>query len=107
MLGTVEVTLQKSAFGNPVYPYLASLTVACGHRRSGIARQLIAACEQQVYLWNRDDLYLHVLADNAAARRLYLRLGYCIHAQMSFLNPSRWVMENRLLLHRNLISMQR
>ena len=107
VLGTVEVTLQKAALGKPIYPYLASLTVASGHRRSGIARQLIAACEQQVYLWNRDDLYLHVLADNAAARRLYLRLGYCIHAQMSFLNPSRWVMENRLLLHRNLIPMQR
>jgi ribosomal protein S18 acetylase RimI-like enzyme len=107
VLGTVEVTLQKSAFGQPVYPYLASLTVASGYRRLGIARQLVAACEQQVYLWNRDDLYLHVLADNSSARRLYLRLGYCIHAQMSFLNPSRWAMENRLLLHRHLISRQR
>jgi ribosomal protein S18 acetylase RimI-like enzyme len=103
VIGTVEVTLQKPAFGQPAYPYLASLTVDSGHRRLGIARQLIQACEQQVYLWNRDDLYLHVLADNAAARRLYLRLGYCIHAQRSFLNPARGGVENQLLLHRHLI----
>jgi ribosomal protein S18 acetylase RimI-like enzyme len=102
VVGTVEVTLQKPALGQPVYPYLASLTVAAGHRRRGIARQLIEACEQQVYHWNRNDLYLHVLADNAAARRLYLQLGYCIHDQLSFLSPSRWAMEHRLLLHRHL-----
>jgi ribosomal protein S18 acetylase RimI-like enzyme len=96
------VNLQKSAFGQPVYPYLASLTVASDYRRLGIARQLIEACEQQVYRWKRDDLYLHVLADNAAARRLYLQLGYCVHAQTSSLNPGRWMVENRLLLHRHL-----
>jgi ribosomal protein S18 acetylase RimI-like enzyme len=99
----VEVTLQKTPFGTPTYPYLASLTVAEGYRRLGIARQLIEACEQQVYLWNRDNLYLHVLANNVMARRLYLRLGYCIHAQRSFLNPTQGVLENRLLLHRHLI----
>jgi ribosomal protein S18 acetylase RimI-like enzyme len=103
VLGTVEVTLQKTPFGAPPYPYLASLTVAEGYRRLGIARQLVEACEQQVYLWNRDNLYLHVLANNVMARRLYLRLGYCIHAQLSFLNPARGVLENRLLLHRHLI----
>jgi ribosomal protein S18 acetylase RimI-like enzyme len=103
VVGTVEVTLQKTAFGPPPYPYLASLTVAEGYRRLGIARQLIEACEEQVYLWNRDHLYLHVLANNMAARRLYLQLGYCIHAQLSFLNPARGMLENRLLLHRHLI----
>ncbi len=107
VMGTVEVTLQKTAFGQPSYPYLASLTVDSGYRRLGIAKQLIEACEQQVYLWNRDDLYLDVLADNTAARRLYLRLGYCIHAQRSCLNPTRGGVENRLLLHRHLIPSRR
>lgn len=103
VMGTVEVTLQKPSFGAPPYPYLSSLTVDSGYRGLGIAKQLIAACEQQVYLWNRDDLYLHVLANNTAARRLYLRLGYCIHTQLSCLNPARGGVENRLLLHRHLI----
>ncbi len=103
VMGTVEVTLQKPALGQPAYPYLASLTVDSSYRRLGIARQLIQACEEQVYLWHRDDLYLHVLADNGAARRLYLRLGYCIHGQQSCLNPASGGVEHRLLLHRHLI----
>ncbi len=106
VVGTVEVTLQKPAFGQPPYAYLASLTVDGGYRRLGIAKQLIEACEQQAYLWNRNDLYLHVLTDNTAARRLYLRLGYCVHAQLSCLN-SAYARGNRLFLHRHLLPSQR
>lgn len=105
VIGTVEVTLQKSMFQfQPAYPYLASLTVAAGYRRQGIAQQLVRACEHQVYLWNRDSLYLHVLADNTAARRLYLNLGYSIQARSAHLNPTHWTIEHRILLHHHLIS---
>ncbi len=107
VMGTVEVSLQKPALGQSAYPYLASLTVESGYRRLGIAKQLIQACEHQAYLWNQNGLYLHVLADNVAARRLYLRLGYYIHAQLSFLNPAHGGMERRLLLHRHLIPSRR
>jgi ribosomal protein S18 acetylase RimI-like enzyme len=109
VVGTVEVTVQKSGLGwMPPYPYLASLTVAKDYRGLGIARQLIKACENQVFLWNRDDLYLHVLSDNIAARRLYLSLDYRMQGPETLVfNPSRWVLENRIFLHRRLLPRSR
>ena len=103
IVGTVEVTLQKPnyfACQPDSYAYLASLTVASGYRRLGVAQQLIQACERQVGLWNRSDLYLHVLAENVAARRLYLQLGYGIHRTIRSWNPSLWTFEEQMMLHR-------
>ncbi|MCY7407951.1 MAG: GNAT family N-acetyltransferase [Alkalinema sp. CAN_BIN05] len=103
VVGTVEVTLQKpNRSCQPTsYAYLASLTVARDYRRLGVAQQLIQACERQVGLWNQSDLYLHVLAENAAARRLYLQLGYGIHRTIRSWNPSLWHVEEQMMLHRH------
>ena len=103
IVGTVEVTLQKPNLScQPTsYAYLASLTVARDYRRLGVAQQLIQACERQVGLWNQSDLYLHVLAENVAARRLYLQLGYGIHRKIRSWNPSLWHFEEQMMLHRH------
>ena len=104
IVGSVEVTLQKPnlACQPTSYAYLSSLTVACDYRRLGVAQQLIHACERQVGVWNQSDLYLHVLAENVAARRLYLQLGYGIHRKIRSWNPSVWHFEEQMMLHRHL-----
>jgi len=103
IVGTVEVTLQKPNLScQPTsYAYLASLTVARDYRRLGVAQQLIKACERQITFWNQSDLYLHVLAENVAARRLYLQLGYGIHRKIRSWNPSLWHFEEQMMLHRH------
>ncbi len=108
VVGTVEITLQKpSLWCQPTsYAYLASLTVARDYRRFGIAQQLIRACERQVGLWNQSDLYLHVLAENTAARRLYLQLGYGIHRRIRSWNSSSWHSEEQMMLHRYIQGVQ-
>lgn len=104
IVGTVEVTIQKPNLScQPIsYAYLASLTVAFDYRRLGVAQQLVKACERQVGLWHQSDLYLHVLAENAAARRLYLQLGYGIHQEIRSWNPSLWHFEKQMMLHRHI-----
>lgn len=105
IVGTVEVTLQKKpnlSCQPTSYAYLASLTVASDYRRLGVAQQLIQACERQVSFWNQSDLYLHVLAENVAARRLYLQLGYGIHRKIRSWNPSLWHFEEQMMLHRHI-----
>jgi ribosomal protein S18 acetylase RimI-like enzyme len=104
VLGTVEVTIQKPNLScQPIsYAYLASLTVASDYRRLGVAQQLVQACERQVGLWNQSDLYLHVLAENTAARRLYLQLGYGIHRKIRSWNPSLWHFEEQMMLHKHI-----
>ena len=103
IVGSVEVTLQKLNLScQPTsYAYLSSLTVAYDYRRLGVAQQLIQACERQVGLWNQSDLYLHVLGENVAARRLYLQLGYGIHRKIRSWNPSLWHFEEQMMLHRH------
>ena len=104
IVGTVEVTIQKPNLScQPIsYAYLASLTVASDYRRLGVAQQLVQACERQIGLWNQSDLYLHVLAGNAAARRLYLQLGYGIHRKIRSWNPSLWHFEEQMMLHKHI-----
>lgn len=104
IVGTVEVTIQKPNLScQPIsYAYLASLTVASDYRRLGVAQQLVQACERQVGLWSQSELYLHVLAENAAARRLYLQLGYGIHRKIRSWNPSLWHFEEQMMLHRHI-----
>ena len=104
VVGTVEITIQKSNLScQPIsYAYLASLTVAPDYRRLGVAQQLVQVCERQVGLWNQSNLYLHVLAENAAARRLYLQLGYGIHRTIRSWNPSLWHFEGQMMLHKHI-----
>eukprot|EP00966_Prymnesium_polylepis_P063747 1478268-Prymnesium_polylepis.1 len=68
-------------FAPPARPaygaYLANLGVRPSHRRLGLARRMLAACEWIVReVWGLDELYLHVDLYNDAAARLYDTMGY-------------------------------
>jgi ribosomal protein S18 acetylase RimI-like enzyme len=104
--GTVEVQIQQPSLWRGVAGgsgYLSNLTVAAGYRRSGLATALIKACEEQVITWGKDHLYLHVMGNNASARRLYLRSGYRIQSRTEEINLFSGNLKERLLLHRPLV----
>jgi ribosomal protein S18 acetylase RimI-like enzyme len=81
-VGTVELAVRpaqvwQSRRGS--YLYLSNLAVQPEYRRHGVAQQLLQTCEQMALDWGYENLYLHVLENNAAARRLYRREGYQLH----------------------------
>ncbi len=82
-IGTVELTVRSSQLWqprqNPGYLYLSNLAVQAEYRRHGVAQQLLQACEQMALDWGFENIYLHVLENNPAARRLYRRAGYQLH----------------------------
>jgi ribosomal protein S18 acetylase RimI-like enzyme len=81
LAGTVELSQRSYAFWQTqrsCYLYISNLAVQAGYRRQGVARQLLTACEQLAVEWRVPDLYLHVLENNHAARRLYYKAGYRI-----------------------------
>jgi ribosomal protein S18 acetylase RimI-like enzyme len=104
VVGTVEVQIQQPSvwFGGLSGGYLSNLTVEQGFRGSGVAAALIQACEQQVLDWGQDRLLLHVLGENASARRLYLRSGYFIQSRTQRVRLISGNFEERLLLQRRL-----
>ncbi|NJL49590.1 MAG: GNAT family N-acetyltransferase [Leptolyngbyaceae cyanobacterium SM2_5_2] len=105
MAGTVEVS-QRQAWPwqgmSPHYAYVSNLAVAPGFRRRGIAGRLLATCETLVLGWQLRDLYLHVMADNLPARRLYQKAGF--HLCRSEETAATWLglQPRRLLLHKPL-----
>ncbi|MCS7030439.1 MAG: GNAT family N-acetyltransferase [Gloeomargarita sp. SKYG116] len=74
LVGAVE--LSQRQWLHVQYIYLANLAVAPAYRRQGIGRELLQVAEQAVQAWPQEHLYLHVMEDNWAARRLYEQLGY-------------------------------
>ncbi len=104
IVGTVEVGYRAALpwqFDQLPYPYLSNLAVRSGDRGQGIAQQLIAASEGWVQQWQGQDLYLHVMADNVAARQLYLKSGYLIHHSHDEW-PTWFGAAPRLFLHKRL-----
>jgi ribosomal protein S18 acetylase RimI-like enzyme len=82
LLGTVEMGVKKPSLLQPwekPYLYLSNLAVRTEYRRNGIAQQLLQSCERTALDWGFHDLYLHVLASNHQARRLYWKAGYRLH----------------------------
>lgn len=79
VVGTVEVAL-KSLYALPLqcssFPYLSNLAVHPDYRRRGIAAKLLSASEALVISRGYPEIYLHVLDENAGARKLYGDLGY-------------------------------
>ncbi|NJK40910.1 MAG: GNAT family N-acetyltransferase [Acaryochloridaceae cyanobacterium SU_2_1] len=105
LIGTVEVALKSlcswSLFGMLV-PYISNLAVDSRYRSQGIGRQLLLNCEPVVRQWGYDALYLHVLENNTAARRLYASLGYQVQRKDSSLLTSLMAQPQRLLLYKQL-----
>ena len=52
------------------------LAVAPSHQRSGLGRQMVRACEQELRVRGVPKIQLMVRAENAAATAFYRRLGY-------------------------------
>ncbi len=103
VVGTVEVQIQqRTVWTGGSGGYLSNLTVDPDFRGAGVAALLIQACEQQVLAWGQDQLLLHVMGENASARRLYLRSGYFIQSRTQRVRLISGNFEERLLLHRRL-----
>lgn len=81
IVGTVELSFRRSfPWLKPNrYAYVANLAVKRKYRRRGIATLLLSKCEEIARINNYKHIYLHVLASNQEAQKLYLGNGYTIH----------------------------
>lgn len=107
VVGTVEISLKS--YPMPLwqlqgvqYPYVSNLAVRAEARRCGVARKLLIACEEQAQLWGFQDLYLHVLENNQAARSLYSSLGYRVRRFDSTWGSLWFGQPRQLFLHKRL-----
>jgi ribosomal protein S18 acetylase RimI-like enzyme len=104
-VGTIEISLKTPPpWQSPHAPYLylSNLAVHSDYRRQGAAQKLLHTCDRVALGWGFQDLYLHVLESNHAARRLYLRSGYhVLRAETSF---SSWMLgrSRQLFMHKSL-----
>jgi len=79
LAGTVEMALRSRLpwqIPSLDYPYLSNLAVHPEYRRQGVAQELLSNCEKTAREWGFDEIYLHVLENNHAARQLYYQAGY-------------------------------
>lgn len=79
VVGTIEISqrlCETWRFFPPKRAYLSNLAIDPSHRRQGAAKQLLHTCERVALQWGFDCAYLHVMADNQAARSLYAQAGY-------------------------------
>lgn len=111
LVGTVELT-QRSLpeawwrIPPPARPddpvYLSNLAVDLGHRRQGIASGLLQEIEAVAQHWHQAKIYLHVMADNPTALRLYRQFNYQV--ERSEKTWPLWELRpmNKLLMFKNL-----
>ncbi|MBW4483282.1 MAG: GNAT family N-acetyltransferase [Tildeniella torsiva UHER 1998/13D] len=101
--GTVEASLRQPwPWQGDRHVYVSNLAVDQTWRRQGIAMALLRSCEQVSQRWGINELHLHVMEDNLAARALYLKAGFAVvQAEDS---PASWLglQARRLLLHKTL-----
>jgi len=104
IVGTVEMGVRTWSFWYPQarYLYLSNLAVMNAHRRQGAARQLLAACEPIARDWGFYDIYLHVLENNTAAKRLYESMGYTVRRSEPQLGSVLFNQPRQLLLRKQL-----
>lgn len=106
-IATVELTVRSSQpwqARQTGYLYLSNLAVQAEYRGHGVAQRLLQACEQMALDWGFENIYLHVLEDNASARRLYRKAGYQLHEVETGIGT--WLMgqPKQLFLRKVLIS---
>ncbi|MBU6229637.1 MAG: GNAT family N-acetyltransferase [Cyanobacteria bacterium REEB459] len=105
LAGSVEISRRLSwpwQVFPKTYAYVANLAVGRFCRRRGIASHLLKACEAISLDWQIYDLYLHVMADNRGALRLYQGLGFKIIAMTSTAFPWGQGRPERLLMYKKL-----
>lgn len=79
VVGTAEISQRPCEtwrFLPPKRAYLSNLAITHNHRRKGAAQQLIRTCETVALGWGFHRVYLHVMANNTAAKNLYQQAGY-------------------------------
>jgi ribosomal protein S18 acetylase RimI-like enzyme len=99
VIGFVDVDARPSTRRiDPPRPYLSDLAVHPDHRRKGIARSLVQACEEQTRQMGKERLYIRVEIDNAPAVRMYKGMDYESHPHEIF-----GVNDNTVLLCKMLV----
>ncbi|MEM9247013.1 MAG: GNAT family N-acetyltransferase, partial [Cyanobacteria bacterium P01_F01_bin.153] len=85
---------------------ISNLAIAEPYRRQGVATALLVECERFAKRWGFTAIYLHVLEDNQAARRLYQGVGYRTESILADWF-SRLLGRSRRLLMRKTLSVHR
>ncbi|KAG8464595.1 hypothetical protein KFE25_009963 [Diacronema lutheri] len=106
--GQVPGNFRPPCYGGtePMVPYICNLAVDHGHRKRGIARELMLACEVIILnVWGFGECFLHVDERNLAAAKLYSSLGY---EPLPHWDAPRWKEKNLGLVpfryHRKVLS---
>jgi ribosomal protein S18 acetylase RimI-like enzyme len=103
LAGTIEIALRSPwPWQGDRHGYISNLAVGQGFRRRGVATALLKSCEQVARQWQIEELRLHVMEDNPAARALYRDAGFStLQAEDS---PASWLgLQARRLLLRKII----
>jgi ribosomal protein S18 acetylase RimI-like enzyme len=102
IVATAEIGLKTSPLCGGQIPYISNLAVAADRRRCGIGSRILGECDRLALEWGFDELSLHVLDDNLAARELYFQSGYRLQKIDGWL--SAWLLRKprRLLLHKKI-----
>ena len=102
VIGTVEISLRDWFMSKTRSCYISNLAISASYRRQGIAKQLLLKCEKVAQEWNCNSLYLHVLEDNLAAKKLYLSSGYQWQRAENSLQHLLFKQPRRLLLEKKI-----
>ncbi len=91
------------ALGAPAQrAYVSNVAVAPGARRRGLAQRLLVAAADAARAQGVRHLYVHCVADNAAARALYDAAGFGVESEESAADARARAHPRRLLLTRAL-----
>lgn len=87
IVGTVEMGIKNPSLAENLASrclYLSNLAVSPSYRRQGVAARLLHRCEEIALEWGFNQLYLHVLENNQAAKQLYFHHGY----RLQYIEPA-------------------
>ncbi|KXZ52562.1 hypothetical protein GPECTOR_9g606 [Gonium pectorale] len=82
--------------------YISNMAVDPKFRRQGVARALLAACEDAARGAGRREVWLHVREADAPARALYGSAGYVEAGKDSWLDTLKHSIRPRVLMRRTL-----
>lgn len=105
VIGTIEISQRPCEtwrFFPPPRAYLSNLAIDPTYRRKGAAMKLLRTCENVALQWGFHRVYLHVMADNKAARTLYEQAGYQPCEISNPILASLGIRPERLLLSKSL-----
>eukprot|EP00197_Chlamydomonas_leiostraca_P002565 CAMPEP_0202858056 /NCGR_PEP_ID=MMETSP1391-20130828/746_1 /ASSEMBLY_ACC=CAM_ASM_000867 /TAXON_ID=1034604 /ORGANISM="Chlamydomonas leiostraca, Strain SAG 11-49" /LENGTH=239 /DNA_ID=CAMNT_0049536927 /DNA_START=230 /DNA_END=949 /DNA_ORIENTATION=- len=108
VIGTVALSLHQDTLQQiPTLPppphsaYLSNMAVDQKFRRMGVAKALLALCDQAVAVAGLSDVYLHVRQGDAPAATLYGAAGYAEVARDSFLSAQLKKVRPRVLMRKS------